>query len=90
MYLGYITRPDIAFLVRQLSSHNSNLRIRHLCIVAKQVLCYLKEIIILDIKWEIDLADHQLRRKYGQLGVVKYADSSYAGKLEDKKSITEY
>ena len=33
MYLSCETRPDIAFVVRQLSCHNSHLRVGHLRIV---------------------------------------------------------
>ena len=42
MYLVCRTRPDIAFIIRQLSSYNSDLRISHICIT-KQTLQYLKE-----------------------------------------------
>lgn len=89
MYLSCGTHPDIAFVVGQLSCHNSNPQIRYLCIV-KQVLRYLKETITLGIKWKNNFADHRLGRKYRELGVVRYADSSYAGNLEDKKSIIGY
>ena len=41
MYLACETRLDIAFVVRQLSCHNSDTRIGHICI-AKQKLLYLK------------------------------------------------
>ena len=30
MYLSYGTKPDISFVIRQLSRHNANLRKRHL------------------------------------------------------------
>ena len=89
MYLSYGTRPDIAFVVGQLSRHNSNPRIKHLCI-AKQVLCYLKSTIILGIEWDNNLAGHKAGEKYGEMGVVGYADSSYAGDIEDSKSIIRY
>ena len=69
MYLSCGTRSNIAFVVGQLSCHNSDPQMRHLHI-AKQVLRYLKGTIM--------------------LGIVGYADSSYAGDLEDKKSITGY
>lgn len=49
IYLSCETRPDIAFVIGQLSCHNSDLRIEHLCIV-KLVLHYLKKTITLDIK----------------------------------------
>ena len=49
IYLGCGTRPDIAFEVGQLSPHNADPWIGHLCI-AKQVLHYLKRTITLGIE----------------------------------------
>ena len=89
MYLSCGTRPDIAFVVGQLSRHNADPRIGHLRI-AKQVLRYLKGTITLGIEWGNDPAGHRSGGKYGELGVVGYADSSYAGNLEDRKSIIGY
>lgn len=37
-----------------------------------------------------NLTDHQLGISYRELEIVEYADSSYAGNLEHKKSITGY
>ena len=76
-------------MVEQLSCHNSNPCVGHLCI-AKQVLCYLRGTITLDIQWENDPTGHRVGEKYREIGVVGYADSSYAGDIEDRKSITEY
>lgn len=87
MYLACGTRPDIFFVTGLLSRHNSDPRIGHLRI-AKQVLCYLKGTINLGIVWGTDPIGH--REKYGPMGVVGYADSSYAGDPEDRKSITGY
>ena len=49
MYLSYGTRPDITFVIEQLSRHNSDSRAGHLYIT-KQVLRYLKETIMLSIE----------------------------------------
>ena len=89
MYLSCETRPDIAFVVEQLSHHNSNSHVGHLCI-AKQVFSYLKGTITLGIEWGNDLLGHRAGEKYGEMDVVRYTDSSYAGDIEDKKSITGY
>ena len=51
IYLSCGTIPNIAFVVGQLSRHNSNPQIDHLYI-AKQVLHYLKRMITLGIEWE--------------------------------------
>ena len=41
--------------------------------------------------WGKDPADHYNQEdKYGSFRVVGYADSSYAGDIDDRKSITEY
>lgn len=41
MYLSYGIRPDITFIIRQLSQQNADLKIGHLK-VAKRVVRYLK------------------------------------------------
>lgn len=90
MYLACGTRPDIAFVVGQLSGHNSDPRAGHTRI-AKQTLQYLKGTSTLGIIWGRDPASHQDQEgKYGPFGIVGYADSSYAGGIEDRKSITGY
>ena len=89
MYLSYRTRQDITIVVGQLSRHNSDPRAGHLCI-AKYVLRYLKGMITLGIKWGKDLAGYWLGGKYVEFGIMEYIESSYAGDLEDKKSITGY
>lgn len=89
IYLNYRTHPNIVFVVGQLSHYNSDLLIAHLCI-AKQVLRYLKEMITLGIKWGNNPASHRLGEIYGELEVVEYADSGYAGNQKNKKSITGY
>ena len=38
----------------------------------------------------MDLAEYQLGGKYSKFGVIRYEDNSYAGDLENKKSITRY
>ena len=76
-------------MVGQLSYHNLELCVRHLGI-AKQVLHYLKGTITLGIEWKNNPTDHRAREKYGEMGVVRYADSSYASDIKDRKSITGY
>ena len=67
-----------------MTSYFYNLRI------AKQVLRYLKGTMTLGIEWGNDPAGHRSGGKYGEMGVVRYADSSYASDLEDRKSIAGY
>lgn len=76
-------------MVGHLSCHNSDLKVEYLHI-AKQVLHYLEKTITLDIKWANNPAGHRSGGKYGELGMMEYADSNYTGNLEDRKSITEY
>ena len=57
MYLAYRTRPDIAFIIGQLSRHNLNLQAEHFRIT-KQVLRYLQKTITLGIVWENDTIGH--------------------------------
>ena len=44
----------------------------------------------LGIEWENDLAGYRAGEKYGEIRVVKYADSSYTSDIEDRKLITGY
>lgn len=46
--------------------------------------------ITLGIEWGRDLVSYQSRRKYGDLRVVEYINSSYASNLKDKKLIIGY
>ena len=78
MYLSCGTRPNIAFMVEQLSRHSSDPQMGHLRI-AKQVLRYLKGTITLAIEWENNPEGHRSGRSYGELEIVEYADNSYAG-----------
>ena len=89
IYLSCGTQPDIAFVVEQLSRHSWNPHVGYLRI-AKQVFGYLKGTITLGIEWGNNLEGHRVGEKYGEIGIVGYVDSSYAGNIEDKKSITGY
>ena len=90
MYLTCGTRPDIAFVVGQLSCHNSDPRIDHICI-AKQILQYLKRTSTLGIVWGRNPIEHQDEKgKYESYEAVSYADSSYIGDIDDQNSITGY
>ena len=74
----------------QLSRHNFDPRIGHMRIT-KQTFRYLKGTSILGIVWGKDLASYRNQEdKYGSFRVVGYADSSYVGDIDDRKSITEY
>lgn len=88
MYLACETRPDIVFVVGQLSRHNLDPQVGHLCIT-KQVIKYLRKTITLGIIQGNDLVGHR-QKKYGLLGIVSYANSNYAGDRKDKKSIIGY
>ena len=58
--------------------------------IAKQVVCYFKGTITLEIVWKNDPIGHQFEDKYGSLGVVSYINSNYADDLKDRKSIIRY
>lgn len=90
IYLACETRPDIAFVVGQLSRHNSDPRVGHIRI-AKQSVRYLKGTSTLGIIWGRNPAGHRDQEdKYGSFEVVGYADSSYAEDVNDRKFITGY
>lgn len=75
IYLSCGTRPDIAFVVEQVSRRNSDPRAGHLR-VAKQVLRYLKDTITLGIEWGKDPAAHRSDGRYEKMETVRYADSA--------------
>ena len=81
MYLSCGTYSNIAFVVGQLICYNSDPYIIYLSIV-KQVLQYLNNLITLGIKYENNLGDHKLRKRYREMGVVGYTDSNYASDLK--------
>lgn len=80
IYLSFSIRPDIAFAVGQLSKQNADPRVDYLK-VAKQVLCYLKGTMYLEITYRAN------ENKSPLYGLVGYADSNYAGNSKDCNSV---
>lgn len=89
IYRSYRTCLNITFVMGQLSCHILDLLAGHFYI-AKQLLRYLKGIIILNIKWGRDLASHWSKKEYKEFGMVGYANSNYAGDFKNRKSIIGY
>lgn len=46
---------------------------------------YLKRIIILEVRYNNNLASHQFKEKYGTLEMIRYANSNYKVNFKDKK-----
>lgn len=89
MYLSCGTRPDIAFIVGQLSKRNSDPRAGHLR-AAKRVVRYLKGTMHLGLVYGDTLkSDGQTNAPVAPppSGLVRYADSNYAGDPKDRKSV---
>lgn len=89
MYLSCGTRPDIAFVVGQLSKRNADPRVGHLK-VAKRVVRYLKGTMHLGLMYGGTLqSDGQTLAPVAPppYGLVGYANSNYAGDPEDRKSV---
>lgn len=72
IYLLYNTRPNIAFVMKQLSKQNANLKVGHLK-AAKQILRYFKETIYLEIFYRAGKSKPLLYE------LTEYANSNYAG-----------
>lgn len=92
MYLSCGTRSDIAFAVGQLSKRNSDPRVGHLK-AAKRVIRYLKGTMHLGIRYGCTLKpDGQTKAPDAPppYSFIGYADSNYAGKPEDRKSVMGY
>lgn len=88
MYFLYGTRPDILFVVEQLSKYNTNLRKRYLQ-ATKRVVRYLKRTIKMGLIFGQKSAK-QLPRDPSSYGLVVYVDSNFAGDPEDQKSVIGY
>lgn len=92
MYLSYGTRPDIAFAVGQLSKHNADPQAGHMK-AAKRIVRYLKGTIHLGLIYGShpkDEGDTRAPNAPSPFGLIGYGDSSYAGDLEDRKSVMGY
>ncbi len=84
IYFAYRTKPNIVFVVSQLSKHNADPQKDHLQ-AAKKVVRYLKGIM-------------NLRLIYGQItvrnlllyGLSGYANNNFAGDPEDRKLVIGY
>lgn len=83
IYLAYSMRPDIAFVVEQLSKHNVNPRSGHLQ-VAKRVVRYLKGTMNIGLIFGQETINH-LPKESLSYGLIRYIDSNFAGDLEDRK-----
>lgn len=83
IYLSCGIRPDIAFVVGQLSKWNADSRVGHLK-ATKQVLRYLKETMHLGITYGV------CEVKSLPYGPTRYANSNYAGDPKDCKSVMGY
>ena len=81
MYLSCGTRPDILFVVGQLSRHNADPRKRHLR-ATKKVVRYLKGIIEMGLIFGRESAE-RLPKDPLPYGLVGYADSNFAEDLKD-------
>ncbi len=82
MYLAYSTRPNIAFIVSQLSKYNADPRKGHLW-VAKRVVRYLKETIEMGLVFERVSANGWLFQDLPSYDLIAYTDSNFAGNPED-------
>lgn len=89
MYLACEIRLDIAFVVGKLTRHNSNHHMGHICI-DKQTLQYLKGTRSMRIVWGRNPTNHRDDQIYNSLSLVSYANSSYAGDVDDRKSVNGY
>lgn len=88
IYLAYRTKSDIAFIVKRLSKHNTDLRKDHLQ-VAKRVICYLKDTIYLELVYrqKPDGSCLTISTPYSLIG---YSNSNFTKDPEDRKLVMRY
>ena len=83
MYLAYKTRPDIAFMVGQLTKYNANPRKSHLQ-VAKKVVRYLKGIMQMGLVFRKKVNSYLLRDPL-PYDFIRYVDSNFARDSANRK-----
>lgn len=81
MHLAYRTRPDIAFMVDQLSTHIANPRKGHLQ-ATKRIVRYLKDIMKMGFVFRKEVNNH-LSRDSPPYALIGYVDSNFAKDLVD-------
>ena len=83
MYLTYGIRPNIAFVIGQLSKQNADPRKEQLK-VTKRVVGYQKDMIYMGIMYR------QTSNNPLPYGLNSYANNNFAGNPTDRKLIIEY
>lgn len=81
IHLVYDISPDIAFVIRQLSKYNADLRKGHLQ-VAKKLVRYLKSTIDMSLIFGQKIVNYLLKEP-PLYGLVGYVESNFARDLED-------
>lgn len=81
MYLACRARLDISFTIGQFSRHNADSRKGHLQ-VAKRVIQYLCGTMEIGLTYGQEL-NKQMPRDFHTIGLIEFADSSFAGDPED-------
>ena len=90
IYLSYSIKPDILFIVGQLSKRNNHPSIGYLR-AANQVIYYLKDIMHLGIIYDTNNSPtHKAINRQPLYGLVGYTNNNYAGNPEDQKSMIGY
>lgn len=87
IYPLYNTRPDIAFVVEQLSKHNNNLKKDYLW-AAKKVVRYLKGTI--EMKLSFGWEEKCLPKDLLPYKLICFANNNFARDLENWKSVMSY
>ena len=88
MNLAYKTRPDIAFVVRQLSKHNVDPRKSHLQ-AAKRVVWYLRRTMKKGLIFGRK-SNNRLLRDLPPYGLIGFIESNFAEDPKDRKSVMSY
>ncbi len=88
MNLASETRPDIAFVVGQLSKHNVDPKKDHLQ-AAKRVVRYLRRIMKMGLIFGQE-SNNRLPRDLSPYGVIGFVESNFAEDPKDRKSVMNY
>lgn len=78
--MSYKIESNIAFVIYNLSYNIIDDLIKYLLVI-KLVICYLKKIIIWEIKKEYNFISYESNKKYKTINIIKYISCNYISNL---------
>lgn len=89
IYLASETKPNITFIIGQISKYSANPRKSHLWVL-KRVVRYLKKTMQMGFIFDRANATRRLPQDLPLYGLVGYVNNNFTRDLEDRKSVMGY